>query len=166
MTASMNPPDRNDNTADDRPALDADLIAEIAASQAAEPVPPALAARVKHRLLDRIARAETGHTTLHAAADLWQPFKEGVDIKVLNEADGIMSYLLRLAPGAVVDAHRHPVDEECVVLEGVVRIGDDLVVHAGGFHLAHQGTLHAPITSELGATMFLRGASPHVADLV
>ena len=125
-----------------------------------------MAARVKHRVLDRIARAETTHTTLHAGAGLWQPFKNGVDIKVLNEADGVMSYLLRLAPGAVVDAHRHPVDEECMVLEGVVRIGDDLEVHAGGFHLAHTGTLHAPITSELGATMFLRGASPHMADLV
>ena len=162
----MNPPDRNDHTADDSPALAAEMIAELAASQAAEPVPPAVAARIKRRVLDRIARAETGHTTLHAAADLWQPFKEGVDIKVLNEADGVMSYLLRLAPGAVVDAHRHPIDEECVVLEGTVRIGDELTVQAGGFHLAHQNTLHAPISSELGATLFLRGASPHVADLV
>jgi quercetin dioxygenase-like cupin family protein len=162
MTTSMNTPDPSD----DIPAIDADLVAELTAHQAADAISPAAAARIKHRVLDRIARAETRHTTLHATDDQWQPFKDGVDIKVLNEADGIMSYLLRLAPGAVVDAHRHPIDEECVVLEGVVCIGDDLVVHAGGFHLAHQGTLHAPITSERGATMFLRGASPHVADLV
>ncbi len=151
---------------DDTPTIDVDLIAELAANQAADAISPAVAARIKHRVLDRIARAETSHTTLHAADDSWQPFKQGVDIKVLNEADGIMSYLLRLAPGAVVDAHRHPIDEECVVLEGVVCVGDDLVVHAGGFHLAHKNTLHAPITSERGATMFLRGASPHMADLV
>ena len=155
---------------DDIPVIDADLIAELTAHQAADPssatISPAIAARIKHRVLDRIARAETSHTTLHAADDSWQPFKQGVDIKVLNEADGIMSYLLRLAPGAIVDAHRHPFDEECVVMEGVVRIGDDLIVQAGGFHLAHKNTLHAPITSELGATMFLRGASPHMADLV
>ena len=158
----MNTPDPSDDT----PTIDADLVAELTACQAAEPISPAAAARIKHRVLDRIARAETSHTTLHAADDQWQPFKQGVDIKVLNEADGIMSYLLRLAPGAFVDAHRHPVDEECVVLEGVVCIGDDLIVHAGGFHLAHKNTLHAPITSEGGATMFLRGASPHIADLV
>jgi quercetin dioxygenase-like cupin family protein len=151
---------------DDIPRIDADLIAELAANQAAEPMSPAIAARIKHRVLDRIARAETSHTTLHAGDDSWQALKQGVDIKVLHEADGIMSYLLRLAPGAVVDAHRHPIDEECVVMEGVVRIGDDLVVQAGGFHLAHKNTLHAPITSERGATMFLRGASPHMADLV
>lgn len=155
-----------DHLPDDIPAIDADVMAELAANQAADALAPAVAARIKHRVLDRIARAETSHVTLHAADNHWQTFKQGVAIKVLNEADGIMSYLLRLEPGAVVDAHRHPIDEECVVLEGVVRIGDDLVVHAGGFHLAHKDTLHAPITSELGATVFLRGASPHVADLV
>ncbi len=151
---------------DDIPVIDADLIDTLAANQAADPISPAIAARIKHRVLERIARAEPNHLTLHAADNRWQAFKQGVDIKVLHETDGIMSYLLRLAPGAVVDAHRHPIDEECVVMQGSVRIGDDLIVHAGGFHLAHQNTLHAPITSEGGATMFLRGASPHVADLV
>lgn len=167
----MNHPMNTPDPADDIPVIDADLlaadlVADLAANQAADPISPAVAARIKHRVLGRIARAEMSHTTLHASDDSWQTFKEGVEIKVLNEADGIMSYLLRLAPGAVVDAHRHPMDEECVVMEGVVRIGDDLVVHAGGFHFAHRNTLHAPITSEHGATMFLRGASPHMADLV
>jgi len=162
MTIPMNAPD----PADDLPMLDAALIDALAAEQAPEAVPPATSARIRHRVMDRIARAETSNTTLHAQDGSWQPFKQGVDIKVLHEAQGVMSYLLRLAPGAVVDAHRHPMDEECVVLEGVVRIGDDLVVHAGGFHLAHRDSLHAPITSDAGATMYLRGASPHVADLV
>ena len=96
----------------------------------------------------------------------WQPFATGVQIKVLHEAGGVMSYLLRLAPGASIAPHRHPIDEECVVLEGTVRIGDDLVVEAGGFHLARQGLLHAPIHAPQGATLFLRGAAPEVGDLV
>ena len=150
---------------DDLSAIDADLIDSLAANQAVEHVSPAVAARIKHRVLERIARAETRHLTTHAAEGHWQPFKQGVQIKVLHEADGIMSYLLRLAPGAVIGAHRHRVDEECVVLEGSLLIGDDLVVDAGGFHLAHGNTLHAPITSRLGATIFLRGAAPHIADL-
>jgi quercetin dioxygenase-like cupin family protein len=151
---------------DGNPMIDADLLEALAANQAIEPIQPAVAARIKHRVLERIARAETSHKTLHAADDTWQRFIHGVDIKVLHEADGIMSYLLRLAPGAVLAPHRHPADEECVVLDGSVRIGDDLVVRAGGFHLAHKNTLHAVITSEQGATIFLRGASPHIADLV
>jgi quercetin dioxygenase-like cupin family protein len=148
------------------PVIDADLIDTLAANQTEEPIQPAVAARIKHRVMERIARAETRHTTLHPTDNTWQHFKQGVDIKVLHAAGGVMSYLLRLAPGAVLPAHRHPMDEECVVLEGAVQIGDELLLHAGGFHLAHKDSLHAVITAPQGATIFLRGASPHVADLV
>jgi quercetin dioxygenase-like cupin family protein len=146
--------------------LDDDILRALADAQAWE-APPALAtARVKHRLLQRVAQAEARHLTVPAAQGRWQPFQPGVEIKVLHEADGVMSYLLRLAPGAALAAHRHPVDEECVVLEGRVRIGDTLEIGAGGFHLAHRDALHAPISSVDGATIFLRGASPHPAHLV
>jgi quercetin dioxygenase-like cupin family protein len=158
----MKPLDPTDAT----PVIDADLLDTLAANQAEEPIQPDVAARIKHRVMERIARAEIGHTTLHPTDNTWQRFKHGVDIKVLHEAGGVMSYLLRLAPGAVLPAHRHPMDEECVVLEGAVQIGDDLLLHAGGFHLAHKDSLHAVITSSQGATIFLRGAAPHVADLV
>jgi quercetin dioxygenase-like cupin family protein len=162
MATPLKPPDPTPEA----PVIDAELMAELTGHQAADPVSPVLAARIKHRVLDRIARSESSHLTVPSTGGEWQAFKHGVDIKVLHEANGVMSYLLRLAPGAVVDAHRHPIDEECVVLQGTVRIGDELTVLAGGFHLAHQNTLHAPISSELGATLFLRGASPHVTDLV
>ena len=147
-------------------ALAPDLLEALAAAQVAEPVPSAMAQRIKHRLMDRIARAETGHTTVHCGAEGWQQFQHGVDIKVLNEADGVMSYLLRLAQGAVVAAHRHPINEECMVIEGSLLIGKELEVSAGSFHLAHKNTLHAPISSVGGAVMFIRGATPHPADLV
>jgi len=82
-----------------------------------------------------------------------------VRIKVLHEAAGVMSYLLRLAPGASLPAHRHPVDEECVVLEGEVQIGS-LRVAAGGFHLGRRDVLHERLESAGGALNFLRGAVP------
>jgi quercetin dioxygenase-like cupin family protein len=155
------------NPADETEALAPDVLAALAAAHGSEPVPPPVAARIKHRLMDRIARAATAqHLTVHSGADGWQRFQHGVDIKVLNEAEGIMSYLLRLAPGAVVSAHRHPIDEECVVVQGTLLIGNDLEVSAGSFHLAQKNTLHAPISSAEGAIMFIRGATPHPADLV
>jgi len=55
--------------------------------------------------------------------------------------------------------HVHGQDEECMVLEGEVRIGD-LVVRAGAYHLAPRGVAHEPISSEHGALLFLRGAIP------
>ncbi len=151
--------------ADDLP-LDDDLLEAIAADTLCEPVPAGLSSRVRHRLLERISQGESRHLTVQPSEDTWQAFQDGVMIKVLHEADGVMSYLLRLAAGAVLPAHRHPVDEECVVLEGSVRIGTQLVVGAGGFHLARKDALHAPITSDEGATIFLRGASPHPAAVV
>ena len=151
--------------ADDLP-VDDDLLEAIAADTVCEPVPAGLSSRVRHRLLERISQGESRHLTVQPSEDTWQALQDGVMIKVLHEADGVMSYLLRLAAGAVLPAHRHPVDEECVVLEGCVRIGTQLVVTAGGFHLAHKDALHAPITTDEGATLFLRGAPPHPADIV
>lgn len=146
--------------------LDPEVLAALAEDAGAEPLAPAIAARIKHRLMQRIAATETRHLTVPADGGQWQPFSPGVRIKVLNEAGGIMSYLLQLAPGASIAPHRHPVDEECVVLEGTVCIGDDLVVGAGGFHLAREGLLHASIHAPQGATLFLRGATPQARDLV
>lgn len=158
----MNAPDPND-----RPVvLDADVVQALADGQAWESPGALGAARVKRQLLKRIAQSETRHVTVHVSDASWQPFQQGIEIKVLNEDAGIMSYLLRLAPGASLDPHGHPVDEECVVLEGSVLIGATLEVGAGGFHLARRDTLHAPITTVTGATIFLRGASPHPRDLV
>ncbi|WP_428421517.1 cupin domain-containing protein [Methylibium sp.] len=150
---------------DDQP-LDSDTLDALTAAAAAEPVPGGVAARIKHRLLGRMAQGEARHVTVQAADGAWQAFQEGVQIKVLHEADGVMSYLLRLRAGAVLPAHRHPTDEECVVLEGSLRIGNALVLHAGGFHLARQDALHAAITTDTGATIYLRGASPHPGCLV
>jgi hypothetical protein len=52
------------------------------------------------------------------------------------------------------------------VLEGRVRIGSTLEIGAGSFHLARRDALHAPISTVDGATLFLRGASPHPDQLV
>lgn len=164
MNDTMKTPDAPD---DDTPVLDPALLDAFAANHAAEPVAPLVAAQLKRRLLARIADAATPtHITAQATDNTWQPFTRGVDIKVLYEAGGIMSYLLRLVPGASFPSHRHPIDEECVVLEGTIQIGSELVVAAGGFHMAHRDTVHAPVSSIAGATIFLRGASPHPADLV
>lgn len=164
----MKPAPMNSDTSHpaDEPPIDDDLVAALAADTVGEPVPAGASSRIRHRLLERIAQGESRHVTVHASEHAWHALQEGVTIKVLHEAHGVMSYLLRLAAGAVLPAHRHPIDEECVVLEGSVRIGTQLVVTAGGLHLAHKDALHAPITTDEGATLFLRGAPPHPADIV
>lgn len=151
---------------DERTLLDADILAALGSDPPEVALSSETAARIKHRLLERVAQSQSGHLTVHAGVGGWKPFSAGVSIKVLHRDGGIMSYLLKLAPGAQIAPHRHPVDEECVVLEGRLRIGDELVVEAGGFHLAHRDALHGVISSDDGATIFLRGAAPHAALVI
>ncbi|CAM4134293.1 cupin domain-containing protein [Roseateles saccharophilus] len=127
---------------------------------------PAQARAIRRRLLERVADSDRSHLTVPAGAAGWQPFGEGVQIKILHESEGILSYLLRFAPGARLDAHRHPADEECLVLEGVLKVGSRIEVGPGGYHLARAGSLHAGIGTETGATIFLRGAEPQVDQLL
>jgi anti-sigma factor ChrR (cupin superfamily) len=161
MTDRSLPPDPADAPLDD------DIVALLNASAGAATPGDALSiARVKRRVLARIAEDQRGrHVTVRAADGQWQPFGPGLTLKVLHEQAGVMSYLVRLAPGASLPAHRHPIDEECVVLEGTLRIGE-LEVGAGGFHLGRQDVLHMPILSEGGALIFLRGAAPESALLI
>jgi anti-sigma factor ChrR (cupin superfamily) len=131
------------------------------------PLPPREELARKRQLLLRIAADSTAlHLTHQPGDDGWQPLDTGVQLKVLHEADdGALSYLLRLAPGAALPPHRHPVDEECVVLEGEVQIGA-LRVAAGGYHLGRKGVLHDALRSDHGALLFLRGAAPGVEHLI
>ncbi len=158
MSEPFAPPDDTPDIA----RLDADLLAAFCAAQQPGPLDAALAQRVKRRVMHRIAELEDRHLTVQAGAGDWQPFGPGLQIKVLHEQGGIMSYLVKLAPGAELSPHRHPEDEECMVLEGELRIGE-LVVPAGGFHLARRDTLHDRITTVTGATIYLRGAVPDAA---
>lgn len=105
-----------------------------------------------------------GWTTVRAGEGEWRPFLPKVQIKVLRREEDILTYLLKLEPGAAVVPHDHPVDEECLVLEGEARIGE-LVVRAGDYHLAPRGKPHGMITSEHGALLFLRGAVPHASQV-
>jgi quercetin dioxygenase-like cupin family protein len=127
---------------------------------------PLQARAIKRRLLDRVADADGSHLTIAADQGEWQPFCPGVALKVLHERDGVMSYLLRLQPGAWLPAHRHPLDEECIVLEGTLQVGSRIEVGPGGYHRAHQGALHAPVGTLTGATLFLRGAVPQAAHVL
>jgi quercetin dioxygenase-like cupin family protein len=122
---------------------------------------------MRQRLMERVADADATHLTVGAGQGGWRPLVEGVRIKLLRRQGGVLSYLLRFEPGAALPPHRHPLDEECLVLDGRLRIGSTHEMGPGDYHLAHAGSLHASVSSETGATIFLRGAVPdasHVLD--
>lgn len=121
---------------------------------------------IRGRLLERVADADDSHLTIRAEEGQWLPMLPGVHIKLLHEHGGALSYLLRLEPGASLPAHRHPHDEECLVLEGRLRVGSQAEFGPGSYHLAHAGALHGRISTETGATIFLRGAVPEASQVL
>jgi quercetin dioxygenase-like cupin family protein len=152
------------STEHDRVQLDDELVQAIGSAHAPEISPQRLVNRVRTKIMRSIAESSLEkYSTVYAQADTWHAFLDKIEFKLLNEVDGIASYLLRLQPGAVLPAHHHPVDEECVVLEGELRIGERLVLKKGDFHLARKDIPHAEITTDVGALIFLRGAKP-IAD--
>jgi quercetin dioxygenase-like cupin family protein len=151
---------------DRSPALASDILAAIAAAQQPDAADAAALARVRSRVMERIAaEPKPGHVTVEPGGGKWHDFLPGIQRKVLHEKAGVMSYLLKFAPGAVLPAHRHPMDERCVVLQGSVRIGGQALA-AGGFHLAQEGLPHADITSDEGGVIYLHGASPRAEHLI
>ena len=136
--------------------------------EALEPaaLPEDRAGAMKRRLLARVEAAAGadqasagGLSTIRSDEGEWRSFIPGVRIKVLMREGDTMSYLLRLEAGALIPPHDHPQTEECVVLEGEVRIGE-VVVHPGDYHIARAGHGHGLLRSDTGALLFLRGAAP------
>jgi quercetin dioxygenase-like cupin family protein len=127
---------------------------------------PGQARAIKRRLLERVADADASHLTIAAADGVWQPFTPGVARKLLHQEAGVMSYLLRLDPGARLPPHRHPIDEECIVIEGRLHVGTHTEIGPGAYHRAGRGALHPSIVAPAGATVFLRGAVPEADDVL
>ena len=98
------------------------------------------------------------HRTVRAGAGEWQTVAPGVERKLLWERADACSNLVRLAPGTSLPPHDHPLDEECVVLEGSLRIGQNLLLRVGDFHVGVQGVAHEGVSTDDGCLCFLRTA--------
>jgi quercetin dioxygenase-like cupin family protein len=115
--------------------------------------------RLWQQLLQRLHAVTPTHLTRRQQDGMWWPLQPGIDIKVLyqNRRNNSRSFLMRLAPGACYESHFHQQEEECLVLEGSVRIGSH-TVHAGDYHLAFAGSTHDNLCSDTGALLFLRSS--------
>lgn len=118
-----------------------------------------LVERVRERVMTAVANKSAAlHRTIRAEAGVWETVGTGIERKLLWETGDSVSCLIRLAPGAVVAGHPHRLDEECVVLEGSLRIGRDLVLRPGDFHVGVKGVDHDVAATETGALVYLRSA--------
>jgi quercetin dioxygenase-like cupin family protein len=99
--------------------------------------------------------------TIRAASVAWQPAWEGVWIQVLRRdtALDLQVTVIRMEPGGQIPGHVHRKEEECLVLEGEVRIGSH-PLRRGDFHLVHAGAYHPDITTSMGALLLVRSEIP------
>ncbi len=140
--------------------LDAALIEALAS--ATPPLAPdaRAAARMREQLFQRVHAPAQDFLFIHSHEGEWTRLLKGVELKLLRQDEQSRSYLLRMTPGARVPPHEHPLDEECLVLEGDVTL-NGVLCRAGDYHLAQQGKPHDWLTSETGCLLFIRGAAGH-----
>jgi len=120
----------------------------------ARPSDTQLLARVKARVMGAIG---SGVINAWDPAGAWLPLAPKVEQKVLWRDGALGAFLLRCRPGAVLPAHVHGCDEEILVLQGTLRIGDDVVLTAGDYQRLPAGSRHPVSTAPEGALVFARG---------
>ena len=148
-------------------ALDNDIIEMLAEAQEPAPIPVELAARMRKNLMQNIsqekASQQEGFSTLRSTDGEWVEVMPGAQFKVLhddgNGLDGLLSYLIKLDAGFEMQGHEHPFDEECLMLEGDLTLGD-ITLNKGDFHYAASGVTHGYVSSKNGCMAFIRGALP------
>lgn len=122
---------------------------------AAPPMPEERKARTRQRLMQSI-----GVEPLHIVRKdegQWEQLQEGVLIKRLyQDPDSqAVTSIWRLEPGIRVESHFHDMDEECLVLEGELHVGKE-ILQPGDYLLGEKGTGHPEVRAPIGALLLIR----------
>jgi anti-sigma factor ChrR (cupin superfamily) len=102
------------------------------------------------------ARTDAGGAPAAWSEPEWLDVATGIEYRILvtDGERGLVSMLVRLAPGATYPAHTHADLEELHLLAGQLWI-NDRELHAGDHHLAHRGSSDLRVMSETGCTCLL-----------
>jgi len=131
-------------------------------------VPPqAPSAKLRERVLDKIAsEAGAGHSAtidkngMRFMLSSLMPWEgtaiTGIETKVLfrDARSGIVTQLVRMAPGSSIPHHRHAEFEDCYVLEGDLTLSG-IEMKAGDYCRAEPGSIHTDITTRDGNVIIL-----------
>jgi quercetin dioxygenase-like cupin family protein len=101
--------------------------------------------------------------TVRSDEGAWTDFLPGVQTKALWDDGASRSLLVRLQPGARMPGYAHPVDEECLLLDGELFVGDTLL-RAGDYQRAPAGTRAADTTTDVGALFYVHGGADRMAS--
>ena len=97
------------------------------------------------------------HFSTVTGDDGWDDFCPGVRIKALWHGGERSSMLVRMRAGASVNAHGHPLEEECMMLAGEAFVGDTLL-RSSDYQLALSGSRHGAVTTDVVALFYVHGS--------
>lgn len=89
----------------------------------------------------------------------WEPLSAGVELKCLRCVGDVVSTLARIAPGAAVVDHGHGLDEDCMMLQGDLFLGD-ILLRENDYQMAPAGGTHVNSMSDTGALFYFHGRMP------
>jgi len=123
---------------------------------------------IKQKLMQKIRHPEVVQSgsdevkTIRADDGEWHEVAPKVTMKVLRRdlESNSQTALWRLEPGALIPHHPHPVEEECLVLQGEIQFGNHRL-SKGDYEVISAGTEHGEMTSVHGALIMLRSDIPH-----
>jgi quercetin dioxygenase-like cupin family protein len=147
--------------------LELDALGEVAGALGVSTGFQAPPPELRERLLARVRSGPQvwKNWSTSEAADLlvvrqgdgeWQRVVDGVYSKPLYvdvERDRV-TMLIRMDPGASYIPHRHGGPEQCFVLQGDIREGND-VFHAGDFQCAAVGSVHGVQSTQGGCLLLI-----------
>lgn len=117
---------------------------------------------MRRRIANRISGDQPENTeTVRGEGVEWMSVWPNVWVKMLRQdaVTNLQMVLFRIKPGGVVPAHVHTKEEECLVLDGEIYIGEHRV-GSGDLHIARPGAEHGDITTRTGATVLVRSEIP------
>jgi quercetin dioxygenase-like cupin family protein len=88
----------------------------------------------------------------------WKPSRTpGISYKKLyfDKASGLVTLLVKMAPGARFDVHEHGRTEQCLILEGDLRYSDEKIYRAGDFTWAEAGSVDPAAYTVEGSVLLI-----------
>ncbi|HET9976696.1 MAG TPA: hypothetical protein VFQ20_04615 [Burkholderiaceae bacterium] len=95
---------------------------------------------------------------------VWEDYAPGIRRRVLWQADGAVAYIARAVEGAAVPSHGHHRDEESLMLDGDLFLGD-ILIREGDVQLAPAGLVHDTVQAGSDCMVYIRGDAELAFDL-
>jgi len=136
--------------------LDDETLQSLGEAIAPFELSPDQRAQMRARIMERVAPPQRT-ATVRGSSVQWRQVWPGVWVQqlYLDSQTRAQTTLVRMDPGSVIPAHVHDHDEECLVMEGEILLGD-YAVRRGDYHVAHAGSAHGALTAPSGALFMIR----------